>query len=1780
MGNIGSLLRHRKKATSVRRQKRKIHFETLEPRLLLDAITPEAETALVNGLQDFKDWTATLESYADLGQQLPLVNLSVGQLLDIDALVQEKLLDPLAAELDGDIATTATTENVVTILNGLAETSAVTGDLVDNEYIFNLTFAPTGPATATPLNLAESLNFNMGLDGSADLAVNAALDINFAFGYNVDSAEFFVRFTDFSANAQVNASDLDFDLRLGFLDTNVTGGTANLDAGIDLAITDPDNSDGHNYLTTTDLQNIIPESHLETALTGSASLDLPVSSSLTSTPQDLQLSWADLGDSSTVTTNIMNDSLEEFRNFLDISPETALSGLQSLPDMLDGITGIAALGQGLPVIGNHLADVVSVVDDIQGFIADLPDFSTAQGMQTALQAALDTLAPGNTVDMTVADNDLQFAFHFSKEFSQDIDFDLQSELNGLKLNLNGQLNAAGSVDTGIKFGLAFDTGMVETDRFYLLEGEDSFVDLAFKLITESPITATAGLGLINVGIENGEIAGAGRTGNRIDRDKDATARISLLDPGSGADDDGRITLTEILDAPLDIIAAPLFDAAIQAGMDIVPPIVSSANVHVGLDWYNIANPADVHAVFDSSALDDMLSSPGDLLNSDVLSEAAATGLRSLGTWFDSMVSATDSAPFNIELPLVNKTLAEIISLEDLLPQISTALLSFLDDPSATTGDFVSQVSSSLASLADSSPDMAINILSDRLFGGLLAAGDEAAANWLGYTPDADVLLFNVGFNLDKTLVDQQISLAGEHNSLGADFELPVTIGADLNLDFTFGYNLTDGMAVDDAFFVRLNELTAGMDINVTADFEVDLGMLKASVDNGDINFAAGVEITLANPDADAAGILTLEEISGTSPAGLVSFDITDSSLSARLPMQASLLGSGARATLVIAGDPLRGEAPDFHLEGTDFSDFSNFGSLTPASLLSGLDQIATLLSQIIGTDILNKDIPLIDVSISDVLDYGQAFSDQVTSLLYRSDGSPAFSDLDQLEELLNRVLVRATGVALPETGTLDSDAIFNIVLDGGAAIPVTLDHTLTSGFTSRQDLIDYINTTLEGISGLAGVSTGLTADGHITMNAPDGSSSFELTVDPADPGNSAFTALGFMESQVNGLSGLDVNFDRAHDLLLYTLHLDHSFVDFTTDFNFNRDLGPLGDITINDSSFSINAAGGLELTFGLDLSVTGSTLKALRPVDPSGRLDHDAHFELLLNGFADSAAEEEPSRIEVVLTSAATQTNSGVADLVADLNNSLRAALRNAEFSGDQIVAGSENSAEGDFITLSLQAAVAGSSLILYADADDPAVSDLGFTQSYQDSVTIITSQDGTDPNYLPADGRLSTTATFTLAVNGNDPVSISVSADSHNENRQDLVDDINQAINSRHLDNVLAELVGNRLAFTATGPEAQLRITAAADNTAVTELGLAVDMSQGPMPLNRIANLHFEGRALPENGQLSADATFQVSLNHDAPVTITVTRDSTLTGNGDDGTEANSCTRDIISNINQAIATAGLSGITAMLAANGHLSLTTTGADAVIEVTATADDPAVTELGMETSQIARAAINSQIAATSLLDQLVLDNLRLFGDMDIVGSLDAGADFAGLIGLTIDDAQATLHGGIDYNLFNAASPLRLVDLFENLSDLPDYLNFNPESLIPEGTFNFNLPVAVDGAVAGMLGLDETEMAMTISSGDSGNLFDFGSWDFDLSGLDALANFENFEMPSIFEALQLVIDFLRDIGEDTFLSKEIPLIDTSLNDVLDFTDVLIPRLTTFSLVSTSVAPLTLVHFPLT
>ena len=62
-------------------ERQKPTFEALEPRFLLSAdLMPQVDSSLLQGLDEFKDWTVTLDEIDALNQQLPIAELRMEHL--------------------------------------------------------------------------------------------------------------------------------------------------------------------------------------------------------------------------------------------------------------------------------------------------------------------------------------------------------------------------------------------------------------------------------------------------------------------------------------------------------------------------------------------------------------------------------------------------------------------------------------------------------------------------------------------------------------------------------------------------------------------------------------------------------------------------------------------------------------------------------------------------------------------------------------------------------------------------------------------------------------------------------------------------------------------------------------------------------------------------------------------------------------------------------------------------------------------------------------------------------------------------------------------------------------------------------------------------------------------------------------------------------------------------------------------------------------------------------------------------------------------------------------------------------------------------------------------------------------------------------------------------------------------------------------------------------------------------------------------------------------------
>ncbi len=281
----------------------------------------------------------------------------------------------------------------------------------------------------------------------------------------------------------------------------------------------------------------------------------------------------------------------------------------------------------------------------------------------------------------------------------------------------------------------------------------------------------------------------------------------------------------------------------------------------------------------------------------------------------------------------------------------------------------------------------------------------------------------------------------------------------------------------------------------------------------------------------------------------------------------------------------------------------------------------------------------------------------------------------------------------------------------------------------------------------------------------------------------------------------------------------------------------------------------------------------------------------------------------------------------------------------------------------------------------------------------------------------------------------------------------------------------------------------------------------------------------LPANGVLSADAVFQVALNGAAPVAVTVARQA-----------GNTTRAQLITNINTALTSAGLTGVSATLVSN-KLQFKAAGdmfgASISVFVSNPLTNTAKTELGL----------NEILADTATpVSQAFVRDMQITGNAQITASdIDASAN-VGFIGVDIVNGTASANASVVASIRNPAAttaPIRVGDFFDAITNIATWA-----SVTTTGTAMANLPIQVQG---GLLALGpDPRVAVTMS-----NVFNPATLNVTFPDLTALTNYKNLDMADVFGALNQVVGYLGTIEGFSFLNLDLPVIDKSVSDLLTF-----------------------------
>ena len=380
----------RRKQFGRQRLRRLMGVETLEARYVLDstlintALSSNQRTALLNGLDGISAWASTLDTYGKIGQQIPLIDQSLGSALRIGDLIQSQFVQPIKA------AAWTSTSDLVVALSSLASNqtniglnvSNVVGGLLTNanssELQFQLKLNATRTAS-TDLDLGvNAVPFGIELDGGAQAKLDTSLQFNFTFGIDLSPGlsptdAFFIRVTSLTAGAKIEATGFNAKAKVGFLDVQVVGGSISLNAQGSMALLNP-NNDALGNITLSELQGT-PLSSLVNLTTPAASLtsSLPLTNSLFNAGvPTISLSSIDVFQGQAPSIGF-NTQFNELLNFNRLTPSSFLGLFNSLGTSLQEIRSGLDASTSLPFISDKLSDVVDFAEMASNFVRKFYD---------------------------------------------------------------------------------------------------------------------------------------------------------------------------------------------------------------------------------------------------------------------------------------------------------------------------------------------------------------------------------------------------------------------------------------------------------------------------------------------------------------------------------------------------------------------------------------------------------------------------------------------------------------------------------------------------------------------------------------------------------------------------------------------------------------------------------------------------------------------------------------------------------------------------------------------------------------------------------------------------------------------------------------------------------------------------------------------------------------------------------------------------------------------------------------------------------------------------------------------------------------------------------------------------------------------------------------------------------------------------------------------------------------------------------------------------------------
>ena len=1557
----------------------------------------------------------------------------------------------------------------------------------------------------------------VGIDATATAKFTLGVDLT---DTNITGSDFYVKIEELSAGATVNASGSTLGLDLDGTSVGIKNGTVTLDALAKFSISDP-NHDGK--ITATEMK--------------SATLGIDPSGVLTA-KLPFNVASTNFGALLVTVPDVFAAGAKpQFGFSFDIDSSLQTLILNTL-DTADGfaatIIANPALTTTLPLIDKSVGEIVNsknietalqlhdVAEDyfksVKG--ADLPTFigllgaleDHAKSISGAFTSFYNQATKTHelTLDLAAAASIKGLELQFGQE-AKDAGLDFTA---GLKVDVDGEVHA------NITLGIDLTDKTFTASDFYV-----KFNDVGASVDVHTTD--------INLGIAmNGKTIGI--VGGSVNLDIDAAFTFS--DPNK----DGKIDASEIGSvsvgvSPVGVLQSELPLNIIATGfptvlVDIADVFAKNAEPDITLKYY----------LTDLSLQQQVLDTLGKL------------------TEYAKVI--TDNATLNTKLPLIDKSVLDLISTGDLNDSLNFK---------ATAEEYFTA-----SQVADVKPDLfgLLDALKSKSFIGDLDGHYDNATKQFTVDFDLNLQVFNE--TLELTVFGDLATEMGLSSVVSAA-PLQINVTGDAFANFTLGIDLTDLNFKSSDFYVKFDEV--GVELHAKAEnlaLSLNIGPASAGIKGGTAEFTARGNLNFTDPNSD--GRIDFSELSGlkTSLAVTGAADI-DLPLSIKVGNYEFKPG-GIAPKIHATSANVFNERLKIDVSTADFDRIFNIGRMGPKELLDLVIAAGDWANQFRNADLFNIEIPFLNgVDIGDAFDFGLAFTKTLRSnmeetivqidsaaksLNLSSDLSLAVAIGDNVKQLIitsnnydtlqkqidafNSAFTTAWGAGLsPIKAVLNNGADENITTDDFMRI-VANDPAATQSFAF-----------LGALNALK------------TVGLYDGDTIAKLTTESDAPANGILTADAKFEISIDGGSEVAVLI-KASDT---TDNKDVAAL--ALDINTALSAAKVSGITASASSGKLSFTGGATVGSFAIAGVPGTAFAqlGLSDVQAGGIAELGSLVQTLpkfstFEGFVNTltAAIGLPAGSITPKYDALTETFSVVANF----------GYNPTPF---QIPVGFDIGVK-DLASISVAKKGGGEAFVTITPKLN-ATMEFGYTfKPGASSETIsIAPEEGyispagyknaEDGDLTPKvwDGKLTSNATITFVLD--DGVSrnltISKTATDDNKSMADLVKDIESAIAANSgLKNTLTvstidanEDNAERIQFNVNAAKSRtLQIKTAANDASQKELGFRELMyTQADGGVLGVRNIDKITLAPTD------DARWAIAIDNDATRTVTVSKASLSN---------NTSLSDLLADLNLALKDAkDSSGKSTDLSGKLNAIRVGTGNNFQFVVT----DKNVRTLRIDADETSKAVSSETSLTAGTPDGLGFDAQETFSrarggsffikDAKLTGEATVSmedislAAQLGFISVTAGDSNGNLKfsvaaeikdakGNTNFlisDLVNTVAAGNLLDIVQITASSVGNLSFTD---IGVAGGDFNLPIPSNAAIA--------FKDVTLFSYDSLNGFTSSpEFNPEFTGLGSLTNFRSLDFGKIFDIVIDGVNYLANTDQFAFLNYEIPVINVSPLDFLNY-----------------------------